>query len=113
MNAKEIFERLNDETKCLDSMNIKQALCWYLYQKNVPCSIIAKAIKCRRRQVYKRMYTCRDLLALNNIAMKEAFNEISSHKVKIKPIFVETDTCVFHSGYTIIIDNEIYKIPLQ
>lgn len=108
METKEYIKLLKDKTKREEAVAFRQAMCWYLYSEQVPVSIIANVLHCKRRQVYRRMYSCRDLLETKDKLMLQVLEETKNHKMVVKPLNIEANICTFHRGYNLIIDNVIY-----
>lgn len=108
MSTKEYIELLKSDTTSMRVSALRQALCYYLYSKNVPCAVISHAIRCKRRQVYRRMYACRELLEMKDPLMVESYEETKSHHLNIRPSLIESGICTYHVGYNLTIDNVIY-----
>lgn len=108
MNAKELIELLKSDSIKYDFVVYRHSICWYLYKHGVPVNIISKVLHSKRRQIYRRMYTCRDLLDVRNNKMVDAYNEISCHEISVSPISEKSGICTINKGYNLLIDNEIY-----
>ena len=96
--------------KCLRAKNrvmynvaLRQALCYYLYKENIPCTIISQAMGCTRRYVYMAIYKVRDLLEIGDKMTKQATEEICNHTIKIVPVTVDGQLLSKHVGYRIIL----------
>lgn len=108
MNTHDYIEMLKSTSTEFTKVCYRQALCLFLYRRQIPCETIAKALGCNRRVVYKRLHSCQDLLTINDELMTNAYNETESHKYRVQPKFVDAGNNTVRIGYTLFIDNIIY-----
>lgn len=99
---------LKTKNRAAYNVALRQALCYYLYKENVPCTIISSVFRCTRRYVYAAIYRVKDLLEVGDKLTRRAVEEINAHKIRIVPITAEGDLLSMHVGYRMIIDNVIY-----
>lgn len=102
-----LIERLRDRHRTLVSVALRQAICYYLYNENIPCTIIADVMGCRRRYVYKAIYRTRDYLEVGDKMTKECMEHIAGHKLRITPVTVDGEVLSKFIGYKLQIDNII------
>ena len=107
METKMLIDRLRDKHRASLSVALRQAICYYLYNENIPCTIIAEVMGCRRRYVYKSIYRTRDYLDIGDKMTKKCMDSITEHKFRITPITVDGDILSKHVGYKLLIDNII------
>lgn len=108
METKQYIEVLKCKTKSSISVAMRQALCYYLYKENIPCSIIAGIMGRTRRLIYMYVYQARDLLEVGDKMMKAAVEEREKHSIAIRPYTIDGDIITKHAGYKMIIDNVVY-----
>jgi hypothetical protein len=90
------------------SVALRQALCYYLYKENIPCSIMAKVLGISRRLTYMHIYRVRDLLEVNDSVINFALDETKNHSITIRPCTIDGGIITRHVGYKMIIDNVVY-----
>lgn len=86
---------------------MRQALCYYLYKEDIPCTIISKVMGNARWNIYLSIYKMRDLLEVGDKMAKRAYDEISLHSIRIVPATVDGKIMTRKIGYKLIIDNII------
>lgn len=107
METKQLIERLKDKSHASNTVAIRQALCYYLYNENIPCTIIANVLGKTKRYIYMAIYRTQDFLEVGDKTTKIAVEEIKNHHYRITPVTV--DGCILskHIGYKLLVDNII------
>lgn len=108
METKQYIEVLKRQSKEPISVAMRQAICYYLYAENIPCSIIASVLGRSRRLIYMYIYRARDLMEVGDSMMLEAIEERKRHSISIRPFTIDGAVITRHAGYKMIIDNIIY-----
>lgn len=108
METKQYIEVLKKQTKEPISVAMRQAVCYYLYRENIPCSIIASVLGRSRRLIYMYIYRARDLMEVGDSMMLAAVDERKKHHISIRPYTIDGGVITRHAGYKMIIDNIIY-----
>jgi len=108
MESKEFIKKLKDRSRVPSIIALRQALCYYLWKENIPCTLIGKLIGFTRRNVYLSVYHVQDSLEVGDAVLKEALNEVKSHRIQIRPFTIENNLISKHAGYKMIIDNIMY-----
>ena len=107
METKQFIERLKDKSRATNSVALRQALCYYLYEQNIPCTIIASVLGRTKRYIYMSIYRTRDFLEVGDKTTKICVDEMSKHMLRITPIFAEGKILSKHIGYKLEVDNII------
>ena len=108
MDSKEYLRCLRSNRRLKEEVVHRQALCYFLFNKNISATIISGAMKISRKAVYLTVYTVRDLLEVGDELMIGAVKELENHDIKVKPYTVEGDVITRHAGYKLVVDNEIF-----
>ena len=108
MESKNYINMLKSKNRAALYVAMRQALCYYLYESNVPCVIIHKVMHCTRANVYNSIKQAKDMLEVGDHIMKSAYHEISEHKIRVKPCTVDGEILSKHVGYKMVIDNIIF-----
>lgn len=108
METKRYIETLKKNCRETEAVSMRQALCYYLYNENIPCAMIAKLLNKTRYNTYLSIYKTRDLLSVGDKVMQRAYEEIGNHKIQILPYTLDGKILSKHMGYRMLIDNVIY-----
>lgn len=105
METKQLIERLRDKRRSTVSVAYRQALCYYLYKNNIPCTIIAEVLGRTKRYIYMAIYHTQDYLEVGDKTATKCLEDIKNHSIRIVPITAEGVLLSRHIGYKMIIDN--------
>ena len=108
MESKEFIKKLKNRSRVPSLIALRQALCYYLWKNNIPCTLIGKLIGFTRRNVYLSVYHVQDSLEVGDKVLKEALQEVKQHEIQIKPYTVDGNIMSKHAGYKMVIDNIMY-----
>lgn len=108
METKNYLEMLKSKNKAPIYMAMRQAICCYLYENNVPLSIIMDVMHKTKSNTYYSIKQAKNQLEVGDKIMEQAYGEISHHKFRVVPCTVNGDILSRHVGYKLLIDNEIY-----
>lgn len=109
METKQYIKILKEKTRKPISVAMRGAVIYFLRNHNIPFPIIAECIGCKRRNCYAQYYQTRDLLESGDKIMKQAYEELEQHKIRVRPCVIDADNIFSqHAGYSMIIDNVIY-----
>lgn len=107
METKQFIERLRDKSHAENSVALRQALCFHLYNENIPCTIIADVLKKTKRYVYMSIYRTRDFLEVGDKKTQICVEEVKNHNLRITPVTVDGVILSKHIGYKLLVDNVI------
>lgn len=107
METKQFIERLRDKSHAENSVALRQALFFHLYNENIPCTIIADVFKRSKQYVYMSVYKTRDFLEIGDKKTQFCVEEVKKHELRIKPITVDGAILSKHIGYKLLVDNII------
>lgn len=108
METKNYINTLKKKSKEPVSVAMRQALCYYLFSSNVPCTIIKNVMHMTRSNMYFGINHAKDMLETGDFIMRNAYEEIAKHKIRITPITADGTVFSQHVGYRMTIDNVIY-----
>lgn len=107
MDTKQFIERLRDNSHAENSVALRQALCYYLYNENIPSTIIAHVLKRTKRYIYMSIYRTRDFLEVGDRKTKICVEEVKNHTFRIVPITADGAILSKHIGYKLLVDNKM------
>lgn len=107
METKQFIACLKDIRRKSSNVALRQALCYYLYNEGIPCTIMAEVMKKTKRYIYMSIYKTQDFLEVGDKTTQKCVDEVKSHVIQIRPITVDGVILSKHVGYKMIVDNVI------
>lgn len=108
METSNYIGMLKSKNRAAAYVAMRQALCYYLDENNVPCNIIKKVLGIPKSSLYFSIGKAKDMLDTGDKIMQAAYDEVYKHKIRIVPCTAKGDILSQHIGYKMTIDNEIY-----
>lgn len=107
METKDFIRVIRGKSKEASNAAMRQALCYYLSKEEVPCIVIRDVLHCTRANVYNSIKQAKDMLEVGDKIMQAAYEEVTSHKIRIVSCTAEVNILSRFIGYKIVIDNVI------
>ena len=102
-----LIARLRDKRRTAYNVALRQSLCYYLYNEDIPCLVIADVLGITERYVYKSIYSTKDHLEVGDKTTQRCMEEMNGRIYHIKPIKVDGVVFSKSIGHKLVIDNII------